>query len=281
MRGVGIITDASAQFLTPRFPGHERVHTMPLPVDWEGRRYLPPSHNLTTALPPSLIHRSPPQITFPTPKELTQQLSAHMRQYDGLLVMPMGSSLTDLFQHVAEAIAALGHNYPIYLVDTHTTGVGLGWLVQAAAAEASTGADIFTVLRHVRGMVSRIYTALCVQSLTYLDHSGFLEPSQAIIGEMLALHPLFVIEEGRLAPLHKARSSRHLLDLMQEFTTEFTALQAVAITHHPHHFQREAHNLRDRLANIGAPLPIPVVEMNTLSTVLFGPRTLTLYIRTT
>jgi len=280
MRGVGIITDASVQFLTPRFPGHERVHILPLPIEWEGQRYLAPNPRLTAALPPSLIHHSPPRITLPSPKELTQQISALMKTYDGLLVIPAGSSLLDLFQHVTEAVAATGNNYPIYIVETQTIGVGLGWLVQAAAADAARGTDVFTTLRRVRGMVSRIYTALCARSLTYLDHSGFLEPSQAIIGEMLALYPLFVLEEGRLAPLHKARSSRHLLDLMQEFTTEFTHLEAAAIIHHPQHFRRAAQNLRDRLGNIGTPLPVHVIEMNTISAVLFGPHTLMLYIRT-
>jgi len=280
MRGVGIITDASVQFLTPRFPGRERVHILPLPIEWEGQRYLPPNPRLTAALPPSLIHHSPPRMTLPSPKELTQQISALMKTYDGLLVVPAGSSLIDLFQDITEAVAAISTNYPIYIVDTQTTGVGLGWLVQAAAAEAARGTDVFTTLRRVRGMVSRIYTALCARSLTYLDHSGFLEPSQAIIGEMLGLYPLFVLEAGRLAPLQKARSSRHLLDLMQEFTNEFAHLEATAIAHHPHHFRREAHNLHDRLVNSGTPLPIPVTEMNTISTVLFGPRTLMLYIRT-
>ena len=279
MRGVGIVTDASAQFLTPHFLGNERVHILPLPIEWEGRRYFAPDDNLTAALPPSLMQHPHPKIVFPTQAALVQQISALTKQYDGLLIVPMGSSLTDLFQHLAEAVAAIGQNYPIYLVDTQTTGVGLGWLVQAAAAEASRQADIFAILRHVRGMVSRVYTALCAQSLTYLDHSGFLEPSQAIVGELLALHPLFVLEEGRLAPLHKARSSRHLLDLMQEFTVEFAHLRAVAITHHPRYFRREAHNLHDRLVNISTSLPIRVAEMNTINTVLFGPRTLTLYIR--
>jgi len=280
MRGVGIITDASAQFLTPHFPGRDRVHILPLPIAWEGQHYPASDNNLSLALPPSLVHRSPPAITFPDQKALTQQLQALARQYDGLLIVPMGNSLTTLFQHLAEAATAINNSYPVYMVDSQTTGVALGWLVQTAAAEAHQYADIFTILRRLRGMVSRIYTALCAQSLTYLDHSGFLEPSQAIVGEMLDLHPFFVLEEGRLAPLQKARSSRHLLDLMQEFTTEFAHLQAIAITHHPRYFRREAHNLRERLIHAGAPSPIRITEMNTLNTVLFGPRTLTLYVRT-
>lgn len=277
MGGVGIVTDASAHFLTPNFRGHTRVHILPLPILWEGQRHLPPSSALTAILPPSLIHRTPPRLLLPHPQEIAQRLHYLSARYDALLVLPMGSSLSALFQHFTEATTLLSGGYPRYIVDTHTTGIGLGWLVQEAARMAEDGAEIFDILTRIRGMVGQIYTALGALSLTYLYHSGFLEAGQAIIGEMLEMLPLFVLEEGRLAPLQKARSSRHLLDLMEEFTTEFTTPTDVVITHHPHYFRREAGNLHDRLLN-NLPAPPKTTEMDTVSAILFGPRTLGLYV---
>ncbi len=279
MRGVGIVTDASAHFLPPSFAEHPRVHMLPLPILWEGQRYLPPSSALTTALPPSLIHRTPPRFLVPPAPEIAQHLRYLMPHYDALLLLPMGSSLSGFFQHCTEAAALLGGGFPIYIVDTHTTGIGLGWLVQKAARMAETGAAIFDILTHIRGMVGHIYTALGALSLTYLYHHGFLEPGQAIIGEMLEMLPLFVLEEGRLAPLQKARSSRHLLDLMEEFTLEFSTPAEVVITYHPRYFRREAGNLHDRLLN-NLPFPPKTTEMDTVSAALFGPRTLGLYVLT-
>ncbi len=279
MRGVGIITDASAHFLTPRFTGSERVHILPLPILWEGQHYLPPSARLTAALPPSLLHQPPPRLQLPSPTEIARQIKALLNKYDSLLFLPMGSSLTDLFQRAAEAVNTLSKHRPVYLVDTHTLDLGLGWLVQEAAALAAQDADIFTILSHIRGMVQRLYAAFCLRSLTYLHHSGFLEPAQAIIGEMLEMYPFFVLETGRLVPLQKARSSRHVLDIMEEFTLEFTNLQRIGITHHTTHFHRAAYNLHTRLTDKIA-VPVHVSEINTVSAVLLGPKTLGIHILT-
>jgi len=279
MRGVGIITDASAHFLTPRFTGSERVHILPLPILWKGQRHIPPSARLTAALPPTLVHHQPPRLQLPSSGEIARQIKAFLDEYDSLLLLPMGSSLTALFQHFAEAVSSLSKHRPIYLVDTHTLDLGLGWLVQEAAALAAQGADIFTILSRIRGMVQRLYAAFCIRSLTYLHHSGFLEPAQAIIGEMLQMYPFFVLETGRLVPLQKARSSRHVLDIMEEFTLEFTNLERIGITHHTSFFHRSAHNLRARLTNEVA-VPIHVSEINTVSAVLLGPRTLGIHILT-
>ncbi len=279
MRGVGIITDASAQFLTSTFLGHDRVHVLPLHVHWQGQQFSASEKGILRALPTSLLHEpAPPSLQIPTAGEIAHFLTALMPYYDGLLLLPMGNSTTPLFQAAVQATHQLPRGYPIYVVDTHTFGIGLGWLVQSAAQMAASGATIFEILSHVRDMVSRIYTTMCVQSLTYLYHSGFLDPAQAIIGEMLNLCPIFVLEEGRLAPLHKARSPRHLLDLLQEFTNEFNALQSIVITHHPQHFQREANNLRERLVNDGKQRLVHVTHTNGITTALFGPRALNLFI---
>ena len=281
MRGVGIVTDPSAQFLTPRYPGYKRVHTLPLSILWNRQRYASAGDELAASLPPSLLHRTPPRLILPTEKEILEQLRALARRYDALLLLPMGSNLSAaLFERVVKAASVANGGYPIYTVDTQTTGAGLGWLVQVAAAHAENGENIFAVLRSVRAMVHHIYTVLCARALTYLDHNGFLEPSQAIIGEMLELYPLFVLEDGRLAPLHKSRSSRHLLDLMQEFAAEFSLLQGAVITYHPHHFHREAHNLRDRLLHFDSPFPVHLMPLNNINAVLFGPRTIALYLHT-
>ncbi len=279
MRGVGIITDASAQFLSPNFTGNDRVHTLPLHIHWQGQSFSPHQSDLQHALPTSLLHHSePPTLQTPSVSEIVSFLTPLIPYYDGLLLLPMSNSTTPLFQTAVQAANQVTKGYPIYVVDTQTFGIGLGWLVQAAAQMASSGASIFEILSHVRNMVSRIYTTMCVQSLTYLYHSGFLDPAQAIIGEMLDLCPIFVLEEGRLAPLHKARSPRHLLDLLQEFTNEFNALQSIVIAHHPHHFHREANNLRDRLSNDGKQRLVQITQTDSVTTTLFGPRALHLFI---
>ncbi len=278
MRGVGIVTDASAQFLTSHFPGRERVHFLPWSIRWAGERYPADDAELARRLPPSLVRREGPTWAFPTEEAIAAWLQPLMRRYDALLLLPLGSGLGELFQRVNEAAAAFAAHYPVYAIDTHTLGAGLGWLVQESAALAAAGADVFTLLRHTRGMSSRIYTAVSPRALTYLCRGGFLEPDQAIVGEMLEMYPFFVLEEGRWVPLHKARSSRHLLDLMQEFASEFVSLEKMAVLHPPQYFQREARNLHERFRHSHEGVPVKVAEMNAVTAAMLGPRTLALFV---
>jgi fatty acid-binding protein DegV len=76
--------------------------------------------------------------------------------------------------------------------------------------------------RLVRIALQRVYTLICIPSLTVLAETGYLTRGQATVGEMLGLLPIFNIDEGKLVPMGKVRTLRHLLDSFQEFIEEFS-----------------------------------------------------------
>jgi fatty acid-binding protein DegV len=53
-----------------------------------------------------------------------------------------------------------------------------------------------------------------------------LSYAQAVVGEMLGWLSIFALEEGRLTPMEKVRTPRHMLETFQEFVGEFS---------NPHH----------------------------------------------
>ena len=119
---------------------------------------------------------------------------------------------------------------------------------------------------------------IAVQSLSYLHLSGLLDPAQALVGEMLGVTPIFLLEEGRLLPLYKARSTRHLLDLLQEFAEEFAHLRRVAILAGTA-LCNEGDILRQRLTESFAQLEIPCLVQSPSVRALFGSRMLALFIQ--
>jgi fatty acid-binding protein DegV len=119
-----------------------------------------------------------------------------------------------------------------------------------------------------------VYSLFCVQSLTYLAYGGHLDLAQAIVGEMLSVTPFFILENGRLTPIQKARTPRHLIDTLHEFIAEFEGLKHVAIIQGVAPFDQEARILRDRLNGTSRSVKISEHTLNTPVATIFGPRCL-------
>jgi len=75
--------------------------------------------------------------------------------------------------------------------------------------------------RQIRAHIPHIYLLFCIPELTYLANSGLMDRVQALAGEMLDILPIFHLEEGRLVPMEKVRTPRHLFEAFMNFLSEF------------------------------------------------------------
>jgi DegV family protein with EDD domain len=276
MSKVCILTDSTAQFPTPVFPGCELVNIIPLHVEYKDVIYTDGKDIRTANLPASSRHSNGPRALPPTEEEFHQIFSNLGRRYREIITILVSSHLNPVVSMAHTAATSVRGPATVHIIDSQTTAVGLGLLVQAAAKAAQSGSDGVEITRLVRGLVSKIYTVFCVQSLSYLYRSGHLDPAQAIIGEMLNVMPFLILENGRLVPIQKVRSSRHLVDILHEFITEFSNLNHIAIVQGVPPFEQEARNLRDRV-NGEFPSPTPSFSEHTLGAALatiLGPRSL-------
>jgi DegV family protein with EDD domain len=274
MPRVCILTDSTAQFPAPVFPGCELVNVIPLHVELNKVLYTDTKDIRTANLPASIRQSDGPKALPPTVEEFQEVFSNLARKYSEIVTIVVSSHLNPVITTAKEAALAAEGPARIHVIDSQTTAVGLGLLVQAAANAARTGSNGMEITRLVRGMVSKIYTVFCVQSLSYLYKSGHLDPAQAIVGEMLNVMPFLILENGRLVPIQKVRSSRHLVDILHEFIMEFSNLEHIAIIQGVPPFEQEARNLRDR---INAEDTSPSFSEHTLGAALasiLGPRSL-------
>ena len=274
MSRVCILTDSTAQFPAPVFPGCELVNVIPLHVELNKVLYTDAKDIRTANLPASIRQPDGPKALPPTIEEFQEVFSNLARKYSEIVTIVVSSHLNPVISTAQEAAQAAEGPARIHVIDSQTTAVGLGLLVQAAANAARTGSNGVEITRLVRGMVSKIYTVFCVQSLSYLYKSGHLDPAQAIVGEMLNVMPFLILENGRLVPIQKVRSSRHLVDILHEFIMEFSNLEHIAIIQGVPPFEQEARNLRDR---INAEDTSPSFSEHTLGAALasiLGPRSL-------
>lgn len=282
---VCILTDNTAQFTAPIFPGKDLVRIVSIKVidEEDANRSL---DDLRASEFPASIFQTPlrsgsefrPKVIPPSVDEFQNTYAYLGTQFEEIVVLLHTSHLS---LGVTNAKIAAQNNQDrtkIIVIDSQTTGVGLGLLVQIAVEAISKGASGGDIKRLLWGMIPNVYSVFFVQSLSYLSISGFLGESQAVVGEMLELTPFFVMERGTMIPMQKARSSRHMVDIVYEFISEFNNIEHIAFLQGFPPFEQEVRSLRDRLGEEYPEVPISEHLLNPPLTTFLGPKTLGVFV---
>jgi DegV family protein with EDD domain len=224
MPTVCIITDSTAQFTQANFPGHELVYVIP-----HGLQDI--SNREGEALPGHKLLQ--PQLTPPTSQEFGEFYNRLSREFDSILVLTLASLFSPALKNASLALAKANTNGNVEVIDSQTTAIGLGMLVQLAARAATDGASLKDLDRKLRASIPHVYMLFCIPDLTYLARSGLMEKSQALVAEMIGILPVFAFEEGRLVPMEKVRTPRHLFEAFQDFMGEFESPARIALVGNP------------------------------------------------
>ncbi|HLE52137.1 MAG TPA: DegV family protein [Anaerolineales bacterium] len=245
--GVSILTDSTAQFTISPFPGQDLVRVIPLRINLNRVNYLDGLGLSIYDLPLTARDGKSAQAHAPQPEEFRRAFLSLGEEHQEILAILLSARLSSAIANAHQAAGTLPGRISLTIFDSQTTGVGLGLLVQAAAEAAQDGATVKEIKQLVRHLVAHIYTVFYVQSLSYLSLGGHIDPAQAVVGEMLGVTPIILLENGRLVPVQKARSSRHLIDLLVEFLGEFGKLKHISLLKGTLPFESEIHHLRQRI----------------------------------
>lgn len=275
MPSVCIVSDSTALFPNPVFKGRNQVQL--LPATWQGAT-APSADRLKAAdLPVSLKNSEAPRLATPSPAEFEtffRQVGGH---YDGVLAILHSSEFSPAAENAIEAAQTLHGTVAVRVVDSHSVSLGLGLIVQAAAAAAEGGIPLGELDLYARSLVPKVYGLLCIPGLSYLERGAYVNPSQAAVGEYLKISQVFTLDDGKLVPTQKARNPRHLVDILFEFLGEFVNLEHIALMQGAPPFEQETRALRERLAEERRNTPISEQTINAPFASLVGPHSLGIF----
>lgn len=259
-----ILTDNTAQFPRPNFPGRERVFVLPL--------------SLEPAAPGSV---SLPRLLPPAPQSFLQAFGLLGREYDSILAVMLSARLHPAAEVARKAAVIYPNHARIQVIDSQTTSAGLGMLVEVAAEAAAAGASLADAEERVRAAIRRVYMLLCIPELTSLERLGLLNHTQALVGEIIGLAPVLAMEDGGLTPLGKARTPRALLETLEEFMSEFSHPAHVALLRGASQTTLRTRPLRDFLRERFPDTSYSEHPLNPALTALFGAQALGLAVMET
>ncbi len=271
---VCIVTDSSIQFTSASFAGQELVSVLPLRIELNQKLYLDGIDLTQQMLPASAKNGVNPRVLPPDPDELRLALETLSKAYDHVLVILHSAQLNPSVASAYEICKDLHSSASVHIIDSQTTSVGLGWIVQAAAEAAWEGMGIAEIKHLLNGWIPRVYTIYCTQSLTYLSHSGQLDRAQGLVGEMMGMTAFFLMEHGSLIPVQKARNARNMVDIFEEFILEFGDLHHIAMIQGTPLFSGEIRSLRERIYERYPDTPYSEHNMGAAVASMLGPRSL-------
>jgi DegV family protein with EDD domain len=274
MPQVCILTDSSIQFTSATFPGRELVSVLPMRIELNKRIFKDGIDLTLQMLPFSAKNGVDPVVLPPSSEEFCLALETLSQEYEHVMVILLSASLNPAIASAFKICEALHSSASVHIIDSQATSVGLGLIVQAAAEAAWSDVGIAEIKRMLNGLIPRVYTIYCTQSLTYLSHSGQLDHAQALVGEMMGVTAFFLMEHGSLIPVQKARNARNMVDIFDEFISEFGDLRHIAMIQGVPPFSGEIRSLRERIQVMYPDTPYSEHLMGAAVATMLGPRSL-------
>jgi DegV family protein with EDD domain len=212
-----------------------------------------------------------PAIVGPTTQQFRHVYTHLTRRTDQIISLHSSSSLSLICSEAERAAQEFLGRCDIVVVDSETISLGLSILVQEAARLANASLPLNEVLRQIRGLIPRIYIVLITKTMDYLEHSGFVTPTQAILGTMLGISPFLAIEEGQIVPMEKVRSRERAIDKLVEFAGEFSSIEQIAVLQSTSYPTDETKLLQERLQQIFPDRKFPILLYGPLLASHIGP----------
>ncbi len=274
MPAISILTDSAAQFPNALYEGSELVSSVTMQIQL-GDEWLRDSQDLRIGRQLAKVNNdSLPRLHPPTVEDFVHAMRELSTNSDAIICILSSDRLFHNLANASQAAELAKGSASIQIIDSQTTGLGLGLLIQSVARAAISERNPARFSRLVRGLLAHVYSAFVLYNLHPLALHGQLDIAQAAAVEMLGLLPFYVMEGGRLVPMRKARSSRQVIDLLLEFAGEFSQLNHIAVVEGPIHHEQDLRSLRERLAQA---FPDTMVSEHTLGAslvTLFGAHTL-------
>jgi DegV family protein with EDD domain len=269
---VRIITDSTVCFEDVNFAENHGITILPLDLHF-GDQTLRDGIDID---PEEVFHRlqhlgTPLKISPPPVSAFEAVYQDLSKATDQICVITHSQHLTETYAHAQTARSGLLGRCEIVVIDSQTTSLGLGYLIETVAKAAKAGVTLDEVVRIARGVIPRIYSVYYVDTLDSIQKAGLIGQTQALLGGMLTIKPLLTIEDGKMIVMEKVRTHSQAIDKMVEFVAEFTHVEKLAIVQNTTRSTEHTRMLQDRLALAFSRLQYPVLLYEPLIASIIGP----------
>ncbi len=214
---VAIVVDSTAG-IPNELREQYNIHVIPQIVNWEGESLkdeidITPDQfytRLKTA-------KAMPTTSQPSAGEFFEFFSKVAETAESITAVLISEPLSGTQASARSAMKMMG-DYPIEIVDSRSTVMGLGFMALAAAQAVAEGADHKAAAEKARAMVSGMRVVFVVDTLEFLHRGGRIGGAARLVGSMLSMKPVLHLADGKIDTLAKIRTKKkainHMLDTL-------------------------------------------------------------------
>jgi DegV family protein with EDD domain len=229
---VAVVTDSSAYLPDELLEGYG-IHNVPLYVVLAGR-----SGREGWDVSPGDVARvlsvrgQTVSTSRPTPGDF---VAAYRKALDAgadrLVSIHLSAELSGTWDAARLAASQVGEHV-VSVVDTRSAAMGAGFAVLAAARSAASGADAAAVTETARQIAAATRTFFVVDTLEHLRRGGRIGSAAAVLGSALAVKPVLHVQDGRVVPLEKVRTTTRALNRLVQRAVEAAGDGPVSVAVH-------------------------------------------------
>ncbi len=230
---VAVVVDSTA-YIPPALVAQYNIHVIPQILNWEGSSLRDDVDIKPDAFYARLATaKEMPTTSQPSAGEFHEFFSKVAETADSIVAILISKSLSGT-QTSAQAAASMMADFPIEIVDSESTTMGLGYMVLTAVRAIENGADYKAAAEAARALVADMRVLFVVDTLEFLHRGGRIGGAQRFIGSMLSIKPILNLVGGKIEPLASVRTKKkalaHLLSVAETEMAGKTNIKA-AILH--------------------------------------------------
>ena len=142
--------------------------------------------------------KSMPQTSAPSIGDAMEILKPFVDAGDDIICFSIAKSMSTSNNIMRLAAEALEYSHKTYVIDSTNLSTGVGHLVIEAAIMAKEGIPAADIVEKVKAMRASVRSSFVIDTLTYLHRGGRCSAVAALTGNVLQLHPMIKVENGKM-----------------------------------------------------------------------------------
>lgn len=250
MPKVAVVTDSTAT-LAAGVAAHRAITVVPLQVVIGGQPY---DDGLDPEASPNHLARAlkeyrPVSTSRPSPQALLETYDRLAEEgADEIVSVHVSGELSGTVE--SALLAGRQARVPVRVVDSRQVGAGTGYAALAAADVVASGGSSHDAAEAARRRAEAIRSLFFVDTLEYLRRGGRVGAAAALLGSALAVKPILHLQDGRISPLEKVRTSARALARLADLAVAAAGEEQVDVTVAHLANPTAAETLADRLAEL-------------------------------
>lgn len=150
-------------------------------------------------------NKTTPKTSAPSFETAMNVLKPYLDEGKEIICFSISGEMSTSGNVIRMAAEELEAEDNVTVIDSRNLSTGIGLLAIEAAIMAADGKTRVDIVKRMEELIPKVRASFVVDTLVYLHRGGRCSAASALIGGALALHPMIVVENGKMDASKKYR----------------------------------------------------------------------------